>query len=95
MSAVPLHVPPLRPARRRGLARRVAEHLPEKLRTVVTSRMRPTNHADSVLAAELDDTHPGAATSLREGMTETLTVLRLKHATHPRPDVPLDELWRA
>ena len=29
------------------------------------------------LAAELDKTHPGAAASLREGMDETLTVLRL------------------
>ena len=43
-------------------------------------------HADSALAAEaeltalateLDRTHPGAAASLREGMAETLTVLRL------------------
>ena len=48
--------------------------------------MRRAYHADSALAAEaelcalaaeLDRTHPGAATSLREGMTETLTVLRL------------------
>jgi putative transposase len=29
------------------------------------------------LAAELDRTHPGAAASVREGMAETLTVLRL------------------
>ena len=29
------------------------------------------------MAAELDRTHPGAAASLREGMDETLTVLRL------------------
>jgi hypothetical protein len=29
------------------------------------------------IARELDKTHPGAAASLREGMTETLTVLRL------------------
>jgi putative transposase len=29
------------------------------------------------LAAELDKTHPGAAASLREGLAETLTVLRL------------------
>jgi transposase-like protein len=66
--------------------RNVADHLPEKLRTVVTSRMRQAYHADSVLAAEaelgvlateLDRTHPGAAASLREGMAETLTVLRL------------------
>jgi len=31
----------------------------------------------TVLARELDRTHPGAAASLREGMGETLTVLRL------------------
>jgi hypothetical protein len=31
----------------------------------------------SALAAELDRTHPGAAASLREGLAETLTVLRL------------------
>ena len=48
--------------------------------------MRSAYHADSALAAqalleglaaELDKTHPGAAASLREGMAETLTVLRL------------------
>src|SRR3954469_17486890 len=66
--------------------RNVADHLPEKLRSTVTSRMRRAYHADSALAAEaelcalaaeLDRTHPGAAASLREGMAETLTVLRL------------------
>ncbi len=31
----------------------------------------------TALAAELDKTHPGAAASLREGLAETLTVLRL------------------
>jgi putative transposase len=48
--------------------------------------MRRAYHAESALAAEaqlsalaaeLDRTHPGAAASLREGMDETLTVLRL------------------
>ena len=48
--------------------------------------MRRAYHADSALEAEaallalaneLDKTHPGAAASLREGMDETLTVLRL------------------
>jgi hypothetical protein len=39
--------------------------------------MRQAYHADSALAAELERTHPGAAASLREGMAETLTVLRL------------------
>jgi putative transposase len=67
--------------------RNVQDRLPEKLRTVVATRMRRAYHADSALAAEaeltalageLDRTHPGAAASLREGMTETLTVLRLE-----------------
>ena len=66
--------------------RNVQDRLPEKLRSVVASRMRKAYHADSALAAEaelsalateLDKTHPGAAASLREGMAETLTVLRL------------------
>lgn len=66
--------------------RNMADHLPDKLRSVVASRMRRAYHADSALAAEaalcapaaeLDRTHPGAAASLREGMTATLTVLRL------------------
>ena len=66
--------------------RNVQDRLPQKLRQVVAARMRRAYHADSALAAEaeltalaaeLDRTHPGAATSLREGMAETLTVLRL------------------
>jgi transposase-like protein len=66
--------------------RNVQDHLPEKLRSLVGQRMRQAYHADSALAAqalleklaaELDKTHPGAAASLREGMAETLTVLRL------------------
>jgi putative transposase len=49
--------------------------------------MREAYHADSALAAEaqlealakeLQRTHPGAAASLREGLAETLTVLRLR-----------------
>jgi transposase-like protein len=48
--------------------------------------MRAAYHAESALAAEaqletlakeLERTHPGAAASLREGLAETLTVLRL------------------
>ncbi|HSL07081.1 MAG TPA: IS256 family transposase, partial [Pseudonocardiaceae bacterium] len=67
--------------------RNVRDRLPERLRSVVTSRMRRAYHAESALAAEaeltalaaeLDRTHPGAAASLREGLTETLTVLRLQ-----------------
>ena len=63
------------------------DKLPQKLRSVVAARMRRAYHADSALAAEaelsalaaeLDRTHPGAAASLREGMGETLTVLRLR-----------------
>jgi len=66
--------------------RNVEDRLPEKMRSVVASRMRRAYHAESALAAEaeldalateLDRTHPGAAASLREGMAETLTVLRL------------------
>jgi putative transposase len=66
--------------------RNVRDRLPDKLRTVVEQRMRKAYHADSALVAqaelealalELDKTHPGAAASLREGMPQTLTVLRL------------------
>jgi len=62
------------------------DHLPEKMRTPVQRRMREAYHADSALQAEAmltamakepDKTHPGAAASLREGMAQTLTVLRL------------------
>ena len=66
--------------------RNVSDHMPEKMRGPVTKRMRKAYHAGSALEAqallealanELDKTHPGAAGSLREGMAETLTVLRL------------------
>ncbi len=66
--------------------RNVRDRLPDKLRTVVEQRMRTAYKAKSALAAqaeletlaaELDKTHPGAAASLREGLPETLTVLRL------------------
>jgi putative transposase len=66
--------------------RNVRDRLPEKMRTVVERRMRAAYRAESALkaeaelqalAAELDKTHPGAAASLREGMAETLTILRL------------------
>jgi putative transposase len=44
--------------------------------------MRQICHVESALKAEgllteLDKTHPGAAASVREGMAETLTILRL------------------
>jgi putative transposase len=66
--------------------RNVRDRLPDKLGLVVTARMRRAYHAESALAAEaelialageLDKTHPGAAASLREGLHETLAVLRL------------------
>jgi len=56
------------------------------MRGPVQKRMRAAYHADSALQAqallealakELAKTHPGASGSLREGMAETLTVLRL------------------
>ena len=66
--------------------RNVADKLPDHLASTVGKRMRAAYHADSAilaesqleaLAKELERTHPGAAGSLREGLTETLTVLRL------------------
>jgi putative transposase len=66
--------------------RNVIDKLPEKLKSLVQRRMRDAYHAQSALTAqarlqtlatELDRTHPGAANSLREGLDETLTVLRL------------------
>ena len=66
--------------------RNVKDKLPERLRRTVERRMRQAYHADSALDAEaqllalaheLDKTHPGAAASLREGLEETLTVIRL------------------
>ena len=67
--------------------RNVRDHLPERLRGPVETRMRTAYHAASALdaqaqlealAKELDKTHPGAAGSLREGLAETLTVLALQ-----------------
>ncbi len=66
--------------------RNVADKLPGRLASTVTKRIRTAYHAESALTAEaqlealakeLERTHPGAAGSLREGMAETLTVLRL------------------
>jgi len=66
--------------------RNVIDKLPEQLKSLVQRRMRDAYHAQSALTAqarlqtlatELDRTHPGAANSLREGLDETLTVLRL------------------
>ena len=66
--------------------RNVQDKLPERLRGPVGKKMRAAYHAGAALEAEaaltalareLDKTHPGAAASLREGLAETLTVLRL------------------
>jgi len=66
--------------------RNVADKLPDHLASTVTKRMRAAYRAESAilaeaqleaLAKELDRTHPGAAALLREGLAETLTVLRL------------------
>ena len=66
--------------------RNVADKLPDDLAKTVTKKMRAAYHAPSAiiaeaqleaLARELEHTHPGAAGSLREGLSETLTVLRL------------------
>src|SRR6266542_1335766 len=66
--------------------RNVRDKLPQRLGGPVEHRMRAAYHAASALdaeaqlltlARELDKTHPGAAARLREGLAETLTVLRL------------------
>jgi putative transposase len=66
--------------------RNVKDHLPQRLRSSVGRKMTDAYHAGSALEAEaallalakeLDRTHPGAAASLREGLDETLTVLRI------------------
>jgi putative transposase len=66
--------------------RNVTDRLPDALGSTVAKRMRAAYHiADPLLAQaelealarELDRSHPGAAASLREGLTETLTIARL------------------
>jgi putative transposase len=66
--------------------RNVLDHLPERDRPSVKQRLRRAwaldDHARALeqlrqLASELDRTYPGAASSLREGMEETLTLTRL------------------
>jgi putative transposase len=66
--------------------RNVMGHLPERDRAQVKARMRrawrETDYQRALeqlqqLAGELERTHPGAAASLREGMEETLTVIKL------------------
>ncbi len=67
-------------------ARNVLEHLPEALRPRIRRALNEAyGLADAALAqrrleqlaAGLDQTHPGAAASLREGLEETLTLQRL------------------
>ena len=66
--------------------RNVMHHLPERDRPPIKARLRKAwRETDyqraleqlTLLADELEHTHPGAAGSLREGMEETLTVIRL------------------
>jgi transposase-like protein len=66
--------------------RNVLDHLPERDRPAVKTRLRRAwasdNHALALdglraLADELAHSHPGAATSLNEGLEETLTLTRL------------------
>ena len=66
--------------------RNVLDHLPESDRPAIRARLRrawrETDYDRALeqlkrLATELEHTHPGAAGSLREGMQETLTVIKL------------------
>jgi len=74
--------------------RNVLDHLPERDRPAVKRRLRTAwklaDHAGALerleaLAGELAHSHPGAAASLREGLTETVTLQRL--GVH-------EQLWR-
>lgn len=66
--------------------RNVVDHLPERDRPQVKQRLRrawaETDHTRALdqlrrLAVELERSHPGAASSLREGLEETVTLTRL------------------
>jgi putative transposase len=66
--------------------RNVTDRLPDALASTVAKRIRRAyHHPDALvaqadleaLARELGRSHPGAAASLREGLAETLTVIRL------------------
>jgi len=66
--------------------RNVEDKLPDSLASTVATKMRTAYHDADPLAAEarlnelarqLDKAHPGAAASLREGLSETLTIGRL------------------
>jgi len=62
--------------------RNVQDHLPEEKKGQVRAVMHQAYHVSSYstakkqlenLALSLDESHPGAASSLREGLEETLT----------------------
>ncbi len=62
------------------------DHLPERDRPLVKARLERHGHrrttssrskGSELLAGELERSHPGAASSLREGLEETLTLTRL------------------
>jgi putative transposase len=66
--------------------RNIEGHLPKDLGSTVAKKMRAAYHGDNALTAEatleglardLERSHPGAAGSLREGLRETLTIVRL------------------
>jgi putative transposase len=66
--------------------RNVTDRLPDAVASTVAKRIRRAyHHADALVAQaeleafarELDRSHPGAAASLREGLAETLTIIRL------------------
>ncbi len=66
--------------------RNVLEHLPAGKRTWVRAAIRRAWAEENAstakgklrdLAVQLDEDHPGAAASLREGLDETVTVIRL------------------
>lgn len=78
------HVPVQRCVRHKE--RNVLDHLPERDRPAVKRRLRAAwelaDHAAAIdrlqaLAGELARSHPGAAASLREGLSETVTLQRL------------------
>jgi transposase-like protein len=67
-------------------SRNVKDHLPDELQASVAATMRQAyatrDHKVAKrqlenLARQLDDEHPSAAASVREGLVETLTVIRL------------------
>ena len=67
--------------------RNVQDHLPKALASTIAKKMRKIYHLENALEAEaeleeltrqLERSHPGAAGSIREGLSETLTVMRLK-----------------